>query len=52
MVKFQIIARSPEGWHRVYWAPMFDTEAEANAWLEEDHDWDCQIDILEVELDA
>lgn len=41
------------GWLPVDWAPYFDTEAEAQAWLEGDHEWDgyTQTYSFEVEED-
>jgi len=39
------------GWIPVRWAPNFDTEEEAEAWLYQDHDWDGQVQVVKIEED-
>ena len=42
MSKYVVYAREPgEGWIPVSWAPTFDTEQEANDWINDpNRDWD------------
>jgi len=37
------------GWVPVRWAPNFDTREEAEEWMKEDHDWDGQVQVVEIE---
>jgi hypothetical protein len=51
MSKYVVHVRPPgEGWVPLSWAPTFDTEQEANDWINQDHDWDdIHVDVMEVE---
>lgn len=39
------------GWVPVSWAPTFPTEAEANEWINGDHDWESPVEAQEEEVD-
>ena len=39
------------GWVPVNWAPTFDTEEEANEWINDDHDWESPVTAHEEEVD-
>lgn len=51
MSKYVVHGREPgEGWIPISWAPVFDTEQEANDWINDpSHDWDIHVDVMEVE---
>lgn len=52
MSKYVVHVREPgEGWIPISWAPVFDTEQEANDWLNDpDRDWDdTYITVIEVQ---
>lgn len=40
-----------EQWVPVNWAPMFDTEKEANDWIAEVNDWDGRVEAFEIEME-
>ena len=50
MSTYVIYAREPgEGWIPVSWAPTFDTEQEANDWINDpDRDWD-EVHVSAIE---
>ena len=41
------------GWVPVNWSPIFDTEEEANEWMNKDYDWESpvRVDWFEVDED-
>jgi len=39
------------GWVPVNWAPVFDTEKEANEWINDDHDWESPVEAIEEEVE-
>lgn len=39
------------GWVPVSWAPTFSTEAEANEWINGDHDWESPVEAQEEEVE-
>ena len=39
-----------EDWYPVRWAPYFDSEAEAKAWIARDHDWEGRVETWEIEV--
>lgn len=38
-------------WVPVQWAPTFNTEEEANNWINDDHDWESPIKAIEEEIE-
>jgi hypothetical protein len=36
---------------RVLWAPIFDTMAEAETWMNGDHDWEERMEIVQLPED-
>jgi len=39
------------GWVPVNWAPTFETEEEANEWINDDHDWESPVEAIEEEYE-
>lgn len=39
------------GWAPVSWVPPFDTEEEANEWINDDHDWESPVRAIEEEVE-
>jgi hypothetical protein len=39
------------GWVPVRWAPLFDTQEEANEWISGDHDWESPVRAFDEEIE-
>jgi recombination DNA repair RAD52 pathway protein len=39
------------GWVPVNWAPTFETESEANEWINGDHGWESSVRAIEMEVE-
>ena len=39
------------GWVPVSWVSPFDTEEEANEWINDDHDWESPVRAIEEEVE-
>ena len=52
MSKYTVIAREEGQWIRVRYAPVFDTEIEAQDWMDtigNNGGWDCPVEVIEIE---